>query len=162
MDLSAHPLGELYITSDIKLLTKRQVPMTETTIMLFIDPVILEQTVHCGTPLEAIAKIGGILFVLRIAFLIRFFHEHYFERQMRYLYARPRIEVVPHEPIKRNNINDSMADASLEVTKASMLEMIDITNNKVPVHKDNYFKELFSFETFKELVDRVDTLEEES
>ncbi|TNV81834.1 hypothetical protein FGO68_gene3691 [Halteria grandinella] len=176
VDLSAHPLGELYIRSDIKVLTKRQVPMTETTIALFIDPVIIEQTVHCGTPLEAIAKIGGILFVLRIAFIIRFFHEHYFERRMRYLYARPRIElqsssssVVENPPKQnvRNGINDSMADASLEVRdlKASRIidqEVMDITNQKTPIHKDNYFKELFSFETFKELVERVDTLEVES
>jgi hypothetical protein len=47
--------------------------------------------VHCGTPIEAIAKIGGILFVLRIAFLIRYFHEVYFERKMRALYTRPLI-----------------------------------------------------------------------
>lgn len=63
--------------------------MNDTTIMLFIDPIVIEQVVHCGTPLEAIAKIGGILFVLRIAFLIRFFHEHYFEKRMRFLYTRP-------------------------------------------------------------------------
>ena len=42
---------------------------------------------HCSTPIEAIAKIGGLLFVIRISFFIKFLHGLCFEHKMRKIYA---------------------------------------------------------------------------
>lgn len=150
--------GTLHVKSDIKIETRRVLNPTELIITTFIDPVIIEQTRHCRTPIEAIALIGGLLFVLRVSFLIKYFHELYFEKKMRKIYANPTPSVDGQQQSTFKRINDSEVQANDD--------SIEVKNEGKKSGKwfksDHYFKTLFSFETFHDLVERVNELEEQS
>jgi hypothetical protein len=124
--------------------------------------VVIEQTRHCSTPIEAIAKIGGLLFVLRISFFIRFLHELLFEWKMRQKYPRKSPSPRDNNP-SPGNINDTILDQSGDRNASVHFEN---SNNRHEEQEDlqrnnNYFKELFSFENIKLLMERVAALEQE-
>jgi len=48
-----------------------------------VFPVINQQVLRCDTPITALAKIGGLLFVMRISLILTFVHELLFNTKMR-------------------------------------------------------------------------------
>jgi len=90
-----------------------------------IHPVIRQQTIRCTTPIEAIAKIGGLLFVLRVSFIVRFLHELMFDMKMRKRYPasmfvknedsrkRSTIHIEPTLPSKKQYaLNDTLVESN--------------------------------------------------
>ena len=48
-----------------------------------ILPVINLQVKHCDTPITALAKIGGLVFLLRISLVLNYVHQLMFDCKMR-------------------------------------------------------------------------------
>ena len=57
-------------------------PPDQIEVAFYLDPVIVQQTIHCDTPINAIARIGGLLFLIRVSSLLRYFHMKLFERDL--------------------------------------------------------------------------------
>jgi hypothetical protein len=92
VDLNAEKItkGHIYVSSDIHVENRREQNNKENVINLqwYIHPVVFQQIIRCGTPIEAIAKIGGLMIIIRISLLIQFIHELLFDYKMRQMYPR--------------------------------------------------------------------------
>ena len=141
--------GTIFVSNDIRMSSKRVLNNSDLNVHTLIDPVLFIQTKHCGTPIDAIAKIGGLLFVLRVSFFIRFLHELLFEWKMRRQYPRKAIAI--------QSSQGAINDTAMDDDRSLMLE----AEHQAKERDNNYFKELFSFENFKQLMDRVTALEQE-
>ncbi|TNV78439.1 hypothetical protein FGO68_gene5052 [Halteria grandinella] len=77
------PTTTIHVSSEIvydTLRTKDPGPMFE--LFIFLDPVMTEHQIRSQTPVELIAKIGGLLVLTRVFFLARWFNERRFERML--------------------------------------------------------------------------------
>ncbi|TNV78380.1 hypothetical protein FGO68_gene17194 [Halteria grandinella] len=77
------PTTTIHVSSEIvydTLRTKDPGPMFE--LFIFLDSVMTEHQIRSQTPVELIAKIGGLLVLTRVFFLARWFNERRFERML--------------------------------------------------------------------------------
>lgn len=63
-------------------------PFDRIYLQMSVYPVINLQVLRCDTPIAALAKIGGLLFVMRISVLLSLVHEWIFNCKMRQRYPK--------------------------------------------------------------------------
>ncbi|TNV80777.1 hypothetical protein FGO68_gene530 [Halteria grandinella] len=162
--------GQVYVDTDygIEYLTPMS-PSIPTEIGIFIDinPFINRKTIHAQTLLSALAKIGGLFALLRISTLLLTYHERLFENDMKQKYSK----ILSHSHIQRSFINQSqhLNNRRETGTKNEFLlqkgeSIIEVTPEKAegdllsipPIEK---FKEIFSFDTFIQMLQRIEQLE---
>ncbi|TNV78415.1 hypothetical protein FGO68_gene10534 [Halteria grandinella] len=77
------PATTIHVSSEIvydTLRTKDTGPMFE--LFVFLDSVMIEHQIRSQTPVELIAKIGGLLVLTRVFFLARWFNERRFDKML--------------------------------------------------------------------------------